>query len=302
MPYYANIFLLYSICNLHDVSWGNRPANTGANTVAIDRKDQEKAKADYQVFRSNFVFFWIVVAFAYYIMIDLASQQNENREIIDNDQGYLEGFALYLAALAIFRFFFGSLYLLKWKYYYNCVPTYKNFTIDMKKEYAQIRKDAEESTDDEKIETEINKIFDKNKDKIRETSVVSKSVVNLRNLENNAQDDVNNMTLAYIAKSQILHSLEDKDKDYDLSEFVEADIEEAEDRIYNEYKKFKQMGKPIAPESIAALAGDVNLDDLNQSIVMSARTGQLIPHTSTRNADISGIDMSALISDYETKS
>lgn len=58
------------------------------------------------------------------------------------------------------------------------------------------------------------------------------------------------MTLAYIAKSQILNSLEDKDKDYDLSEFVDADVEEAEDRIYNEYKKFKQMGKPIAPETI----------------------------------------------------
>lgn len=39
MPYYANIFLLYSICNLHDVSWGNRPANTGGNTVSVHKKD-----------------------------------------------------------------------------------------------------------------------------------------------------------------------------------------------------------------------------------------------------------------------
>ena len=56
--------------------------------------------------------------------------------MIDTDQGYLEGFALYLAALAIFRFVFGSIYLLKWKWNYNLNPTYKNFTIDLKKEYA----------------------------------------------------------------------------------------------------------------------------------------------------------------------
>lgn len=73
MPYYAAIFLIYSICNLHDVSWGNRPANTGEETLSVHKKDQEKAKADYQVFRTNFVFFWTVFAFGYYIMIDKAS-------------------------------------------------------------------------------------------------------------------------------------------------------------------------------------------------------------------------------------
>ena len=27
MPTYANIMLIYSMCNLHDVSWGNRPSS-----------------------------------------------------------------------------------------------------------------------------------------------------------------------------------------------------------------------------------------------------------------------------------
>jgi len=26
MPMFLNVFTIYAICNLHDVSWGNRPA------------------------------------------------------------------------------------------------------------------------------------------------------------------------------------------------------------------------------------------------------------------------------------
>ncbi len=76
-----------------------------------------------------------------------------------------------MAALALFRFFFGSLYLLKWKFYYNCNPTFKNQTMNMKLEYQAIRKEGAESTDDEIIEEELNKIFDANKSKIRESGV-----------------------------------------------------------------------------------------------------------------------------------
>lgn len=73
MPYYANIFLIYAVCNLHDVSWGNRPENTGENTVAVQKADQEKAKADYQVFRCKFVFWWVCVCCLYCILISIAA-------------------------------------------------------------------------------------------------------------------------------------------------------------------------------------------------------------------------------------
>lgn len=146
----------------------------------------------------------------------------------------------------------------------------------MKLEYQKIRNTAKdgESTDDEIIEEEINRIFDGNKSMIRDPSYASKSAMGLDRLETEAQENKNDVTLAYVAKSQNFKGQEDEnDKDYDFSEFIDAEVEEAEDRIYSEYKKQRQMGKPLAPEMIQELAGDVNLNDCNQSIIMSARAG-----------------------------
>jgi len=56
---YVNIFLIYSICNIHDVSWGNRPDKM---------TDEEKDKADeYKNERTRWVLVWIFfnAAFAY---------------------------------------------------------------------------------------------------------------------------------------------------------------------------------------------------------------------------------------------
>ena len=58
----------------------------------------------------------------------------------------------------------------------------------MKLEYQKIRNTAKdgESTDDEIIEEEINRIFDGNKSMIRDTSYVSKSAMGLDRLETEA--------------------------------------------------------------------------------------------------------------------
>jgi chitin synthase len=56
---YVNIFLIYSICNIHDVSWGNRP-----DKMTID----EKALVDdYKNERTRWVLVWILMnaSFAY---------------------------------------------------------------------------------------------------------------------------------------------------------------------------------------------------------------------------------------------
>ena len=56
---YVNIFLIYSICNIHDVSWGNRPDQMTA--------DEKALVDDYKNERTRWVLVWIVMnaSFAY---------------------------------------------------------------------------------------------------------------------------------------------------------------------------------------------------------------------------------------------
>ena len=49
------------MCNLHDISWGNRPSvSAGTNALSSDTKKQQELKSNYQVFRVNFLATWIL--------------------------------------------------------------------------------------------------------------------------------------------------------------------------------------------------------------------------------------------------
>lgn len=68
-PTYINIFMIYSIANLHDISWGNR--DTGGN------KNDETRK-NLQQFRSTSLIVWlfmnIVYAFGMLYLVNEGSQ------------------------------------------------------------------------------------------------------------------------------------------------------------------------------------------------------------------------------------
>jgi len=67
MPMFTNVFQIYALCNLHDVSWGNRPSTTGTEAFTEDKKDAKKLEEDYMVFRSNFVLVWLGANVVYFI-------------------------------------------------------------------------------------------------------------------------------------------------------------------------------------------------------------------------------------------
>jgi len=37
MPVFTNVFQIYAMCNLHDVSWGNRPTSTGQEAFTANK-------------------------------------------------------------------------------------------------------------------------------------------------------------------------------------------------------------------------------------------------------------------------
>ena len=55
-PTYVNIFTIYAISNIHDVSWGSRPATNDPVSKSAEKKKEE----NYKNFRANFLVFWII--------------------------------------------------------------------------------------------------------------------------------------------------------------------------------------------------------------------------------------------------
>lgn len=69
MPIFTTIFQIYAMCNLHDVSWGNRPSSTGNEAFSANKKTQEQAKGDYMLYRTNFTLMWLLANTVYYIVV-----------------------------------------------------------------------------------------------------------------------------------------------------------------------------------------------------------------------------------------
>ena len=111
MPVFTNVFQIYAMCNLHDVSWGNRPASTGQEAFTDVKKEQAKSEEEYKVFRTNFVLLWLLANLGYYIMIVELVASSSGSTYRDRDSGYLAGFSCYLAGLVVFRVTFASIYI-----------------------------------------------------------------------------------------------------------------------------------------------------------------------------------------------
>lgn len=175
LPTFVNVMQVYSMSNLHDISWGNRPSVTaGTNILSADAKKQQELKANYMVFRVNFLAFWILAnaAFAIVVENEAAGSMNniyssegpsDNLEakppvINDGSIGFLEVFALYLAALVLYRVFFGGLHILKFKVMTQFMARYKTPKYDLHAEVKRLRKVTQDW--DESLATSDYKLLD----------------------------------------------------------------------------------------------------------------------------------------------
>lgn len=87
-PTYVNMFIVYSFCNIHDVSWGNR------DTIQ-SKEIQEKERA-FKQFRSNVLIVWIIFnVLGSYVLNNLVRAGNAN--------GALLAFSVFLAFTVFFR-------------------------------------------------------------------------------------------------------------------------------------------------------------------------------------------------------
>ena len=77
--------------------------------------------------------------------------------------------------------------------------------------------------------------------------------------------------------------MSEADADYDFKEFDDARVEEAEDRVYAEYKRCQGIGAKMEAQELIQLAHPISLEDMEPSIVISAQQGTFL-HNANRLA------------------
>ena len=130
MPTMINIMQPYSVANLHDVSWGNRPdlkaeqGNEGLEAFATREEKQERLKANYQWFRTKFVLIWVVFQVA--IVTFVVSIETTKKEIVNSGEiGIFEDYAFLLIYIVMVRGVFAAIFTLKWQIRYYFVKSYR---------------------------------------------------------------------------------------------------------------------------------------------------------------------------------
>ena len=111
-PTYVNMFTIYSYCNIHDITWGNRA--TVVDEAVRQKEDQFKS------FRLNVLILWII--------FNVLGSYTLNQLVRGgNSEGALLAFSMFLAFTVLFRLLSAILSRLV-----TCCPKRKFTPIDVK--------------------------------------------------------------------------------------------------------------------------------------------------------------------------
>ena len=239
IPMYINVFSIYAFCNLHDVSWGNRPTTQGTGTEAFsaDKQIQLMTEHNYQEFRANILFIWIVANGAYFWFVLGLAGSDSPTEINNGSVGALQVFTMFLASLVIYKVIFATIYVCKWKCRYNCKKEYKVKRYNLEKNFRKMRakQDDEEgegnSSDDDAIFEIAKKIYLAECKKRGEVPFTGSQAVDEHDEEDSTLTEKDQIKLVMERRHSQRMSIKNKDDDYDGAELDDADEEELEDKI-----------------------------------------------------------------------
>ena len=142
LPVFTNVMMVYSMCNLHDISWGNRPSvSSGTDALSSNAKKQQELKANYQVFRVNFLACWILMNAVFALVLETtytaSVDDTKTYYINDGKMQFITVFALFMSGIVVYRVGFALIHLFKFKTISNISRKYKvtkfNLNEDVKK-------------------------------------------------------------------------------------------------------------------------------------------------------------------------
>ena len=120
LPTFINIMAIYSMCNLHDISWGNRPSAAAAMAqVSAVAKQQAELDKDYKMFRVNFVAYWVVGNVLWVLFLTIISNIHTTH-LNDGVPRAMDISAMFLSGIVVYRVFFGGLHILWFKIRVMC--------------------------------------------------------------------------------------------------------------------------------------------------------------------------------------
>lgn len=125
MPIFVTVMNIYAMCNLHDISWGNRPAAADSAQLSIHAKKQAAMLDNYKMFRVNAFCLWALFNILFIVMVESIMKNNNALALNDGQLGTIELFSVVMAIMAAFRITFGTLHVLRMK----CELSSKKFRI-----------------------------------------------------------------------------------------------------------------------------------------------------------------------------
>lgn len=106
---------MYAICNIDDVTWGNRPTNAskGLNVAVSDEKRQEIMRQSYRKTRATIVMWWCAFMTVGIFFVDsliLSAYHNNNVAVKDGCQAIIKVYTIFLAVFNLTVLFFAGVH------------------------------------------------------------------------------------------------------------------------------------------------------------------------------------------------
>ena len=266
IPMFTNVFSIYAMANLHDISWGNRPTGTAAGTEAFSAKAdiQKETQINYKAYRANFLFLWFCANGAYFVLVLRLGESGDQLEVNDGSFNVLDGFSMYLAGVVVFRVFFGLMYVIKWQCRYCCNKKYKVSEYNLEQQFKKLKKNKEnaESSDDVKDREHLISVAHER------TQILKKKSKRLVRGQQNKKISKKTMldeTKRLLMEEDVATQMDDSDDD--RLEFVDAEDEEVTDKVVREFKRKRRPLKVSEIERISRRGID-NMKDSVLSNVM----------------------------------
>lgn len=89
IPTFISVMSIYSMCNLHDISWGNRPAAADSAQLSIHAKRQAAMLDNYKMFRVNFFCLWALANIIFVVQLESIMDSSDTIALNDGSLNLL---------------------------------------------------------------------------------------------------------------------------------------------------------------------------------------------------------------------